>query len=98
MALILNQAVLDFIKDAYSALKDDGSNTHFIKYRDINDYDKVIEYMMLKDCWYYGEWVVFKGNSVACIVDESFMESLINEIHIDHPSIKGDAEVKGDDI
>lgn len=69
---LLTKHMFSFCTEAYGVLKDDPSEKAcYIKYR---EGEKYIEYMMKKQCWYYGKWVVFEGASYAMTIEEPLLK------------------------
>lgn len=74
----LSKQMIDFCIDAYRCLKDEtNERVCFIKYRQ-ND-ERYIDFVMQKDSYYFGKWVLFENSSYAMNVDESVLRQWLDE-------------------
>lgn len=72
----LTKEMIDFAADAYKQLKKEENVNHKIL---LNTDSGRIKYLMEKENWYYGKWVLFEGERYFCSFSEDLLKDLIKE-------------------
>jgi len=70
--MLITLRIFKNAEEGYRYLKDNPDKNVYIKFRD--DDEKYIDFIVLKDNWYYGDWVYFDGNAYMFNFDPNLFE------------------------
>jgi len=75
--MLIAKQTLKNAEEGYVYLKNNSDKNAYIKLR--NDDEKHIDFIVLRNHWYYGDWVYFDGNAYGFTFDPNLFEKFKEE-------------------